>query len=37
MFIGRLGPMTVFGIINQNWKKDLTGKVDYPKENIIVG
>lgn len=37
MFIGRLGPITVFGILNQNWKKDLTGKIDYPKENIIVG
>jgi trk system potassium uptake protein TrkH len=37
MYIGRLGPITVFGIINQNWKQDLTGKIDYPKENIIVG
>ena len=37
MFIGRLGPITVFGIINQNWKQDLTGKIDYPKENILVG
>jgi trk system potassium uptake protein TrkH len=37
MFIGRLGPITVFGIINQNWKQDLTGKIDYPKESILVG
>jgi len=37
MFIGRLGPITVFGIVNQNWKQDLTGKIDYPKENILVG
>lgn len=37
MFIGRLGPITVFGIINQTWKQDLTGKIDYPKESILVG
>lgn len=37
MFIGRLGPITVFGIINKNWKQDFTGKIDYPTENILVG
>ncbi|QWC00348.1 H(+)-transporting ATPase [Mycoplasmatota bacterium] len=37
MFIGRLGPITVFGIINQNWKQDMTGKINYPKEHILVG
>ncbi|MFP4479091.1 MAG: TrkH family potassium uptake protein [Candidatus Izemoplasmatales bacterium] len=37
MYIGRLGPITVFGIINQNWKQDMTGKIDYPKEHILVG
>jgi trk system potassium uptake protein TrkH len=37
MFIGRLGPITVFGIINQNWKQDMTGKIDYPKQHILVG
>lgn len=37
MFVGRLGPITVFGIINHNWKQDFTGKIDYPKETIIVG
>lgn len=37
MFIGRLGPITVFGIINKNWKQDYTGKIDYPKESILVG
>lgn len=37
MFIGRLGPITVFGIINKNWKQDFSGKIDYPKENILVG
>jgi len=37
MFIGRIGPITVFGIINKNWKQDYTGKIDYPKESILVG
>ncbi|MFW5794759.1 MAG: TrkH family potassium uptake protein [Bacillota bacterium] len=37
MLIGRLGPITVFGVINKNWKQDTTGKIDYPRENILVG
>lgn len=37
MFIGRLGPITVFGIINNNWKQDLTGKINYPKVSVLVG
>lgn len=37
MFLGRLGPITIFGIVNTNWGHPNVSTVDYPLERIIVG
>ncbi len=37
MFLGRLGPITIFGIMNRNWGHPNVSSVDYPSERILVG
>ena len=37
MFIGRLGPITIFGILNRNWGHPQVSSVEYATERIIVG
>ena len=37
MFLGRLGPITIFGIMNKNWGMPNVTSVDYPVEKILVG
>jgi trk system potassium uptake protein len=37
MFIGRLGPLTIFGILNKNWGHPNASNVEYATERIIVG
>ena len=37
MFLGRLGPITIFGIVNTNWGHPYISTVDYPLEKIIIG
>jgi trk system potassium uptake protein TrkH len=37
MFIGRLGPLTIFGVLNRNWGHPSVSNVEFPSERIIVG
>lgn len=37
MFIGRLGPITIFGLLNKNWGHPYATNVDYASEKIIIG
>ncbi|MBI9009768.1 MAG: H(+)-transporting ATPase [Tenericutes bacterium] len=37
MFVGRLGPITIFGIMNKNWGHHRTSTVEYPIAKIIIG
>jgi trk system potassium uptake protein TrkH len=37
MLMGRLGPLTVMGILNKNWMTDANDEIDYVKENVIIG
>lgn len=37
MFLGRLGPITIFGIFNHNWGHPFVSNLDYPSERIIIG
>ncbi len=37
MFMGRLGPITIFGIMNKNWGLPQVSNVEYAKIKIIIG
>jgi len=37
MFLGRLGPITIFGIMNKNWGHPQVSNVEYATERIIIG
>ncbi|MGD9910200.1 MAG: TrkH family potassium uptake protein [Candidatus Izemoplasmatales bacterium] len=37
MFMGRLGPITLFGIVNRNWGHPNVSSIDYATEKILVG
>lgn len=37
MFLGRLGPITIFGILNKNWGHPYVSNVEYASEKLIVG
>jgi len=37
MFIGRLGPITIFGIMNKNWGHPETNHIAYAVEKVLVG
>ena len=37
MFIGRLGPLTIIGLINKNWMTDSNEEIQYVEESVIIG
>jgi trk system potassium uptake protein TrkH len=37
MFIGRLGPLTIIGLVNKNWMSDSGEEIQYVEESVIVG
>ena len=37
MFIGRLGPITIFGIMNKNWGHPEISHINYATERVLVG
>ncbi len=37
MLLGRLGPLTVIGVINKNWMASSKENIKYVKENVIIG
>lgn len=37
MFMGRLGPITIFGILNRNWGHPAVSSVEYAPLKIIIG
>ena len=37
MFLGRLGPITIFGIMNKNWGHPPVSPVVYPPVKVIIG
>ena len=37
MLVGRLGPLTVMGLLNKNWMSNSKEEIDYVKENVIIG
>ena len=37
MLFGRLGPLTVIGVVNKNWMADYNEPIRYPEENVIIG
>ena len=37
MLLGRLGPLTVIGVINKNWMATSKEPIRYVKENVIIG
>ncbi|PKL00965.1 MAG: H(+)-transporting ATPase [Tenericutes bacterium HGW-Tenericutes-1] len=37
MFVGRLGPITIFGIFNKNWGHPNVSNVEYAPAKILIG
>jgi len=37
MFLGRLGPITIFGLMNKNWGHPVTSSIEYAREQVIIG
>ncbi|MFA5006153.1 MAG: potassium transporter TrkG [Candidatus Izemoplasmatales bacterium] len=37
MFIGRLGPITIFGFFNRNWGHPYASATEYPAEKVLIG
>ncbi|MDE5546700.1 MAG: hypothetical protein K2I88_04470 [Anaeroplasmataceae bacterium] len=37
MFFGRLGPLTIIGVVNHNWMTESKEKIQYVEERMIVG
>ncbi|MBN2540737.1 MAG: H(+)-transporting ATPase [Bacilli bacterium] len=37
MFLGRLGPISIFGIMNKNWGLPQISNIEYATEKIIIG
>ncbi len=37
MLFGRLGPLTVIGVLNKKWMSNTEDRVLYPEEGVIVG
>lgn len=37
MFVGRLGPITIFGIFNKNWGHPNVSNVEYSPAKILIG
>jgi len=37
MFLGRLGPITIFGFFNRNWGHPYASSTEYPPEKMLIG
>lgn len=37
MFFGRVGPLTIIGVVNRNWMTESKEAVQYVEERVIVG
>lgn len=37
MFLGRLGPLTIIGVVNHNWMTESKENIQYVEERIIIG
>ena len=37
MFFGRLGPLTIIGVVNKNWLGASKEEIQYVEENVIIG
>lgn len=37
MFLGRLGPLTIIGVVNRNWMRESKDKIQYIEERVIIG
>ena len=37
MLFGRVGPLTVIGVVNKNWMADFKEPIRYPEESVIIG
>ncbi|MBP5445805.1 MAG: hypothetical protein J6Y28_06500 [Acholeplasmatales bacterium] len=37
MFIGRLGPLTIIGLVNKNWMTESNEEIQYVEESVIIG
>ena len=37
MFVGRLGPLTIIGLVNKNWMTDSNEEIQYIEESVIIG
>ncbi len=37
MLFGRIGPLTVIGVINKNWLNSSKENIQYVEENVIIG
>ena len=37
MFVGRLGPLTIIGLVNKNWMSDSNEEIQYVEESVIIG
>ncbi len=37
MFFGRLGPLTIIGVLNHNWMTESKENIQYVEERIIIG
>ena len=37
MFTGRLGPLTIIGLVNKNWMTESSEEIQYVEESVIIG
>lgn len=37
MLFGRMGPLTVIGVVNKNWMSESNEQIKYVEENVIIG
>ena len=37
MLFGRLGPLTVIGVLNRNWMSSSNEQIEYIEESVIIG
>ena len=37
MFVGRLGPLTIIGLVNKNWMSESNEEIEYVEESVIIG
>ena len=37
MLLGRLGPLTVIGVLNKNWLADKNEEIQYVEESVMIG